>query len=47
MAAIIEDQQTNGLTILDYYQQQQLSISSFYAVRKKSVCRQAILFAQK
>lgn len=33
--AIIEDQQTSGLTILDYCQQQQLSTSSFYAVRKK------------
>lgn len=32
---IIEDQQTSGLTILDYCQQQQLSTSSFYAVRKK------------
>ncbi len=31
---IIEDQQTSGLTILDYCQQQ-LSTSSFYAVRKK------------
>ena len=33
---IIEDQQTSGLTILDYCQQQQLSTSSFYAVRKKN-----------
>jgi hypothetical protein len=33
--SIIEDQQTSGLTILDYCQQQQLSTSSFYAVRKK------------
>ena len=32
---IIEDQQTSGLTILDYCQQQQLSTSSFYAIRKK------------
>ena len=32
---IIEDQQISGLTILDYCQQQQLSTSSFYAVRKK------------
>ena len=32
---IIEDQQSSGLTILDYCQQQQLSTSSFYAVRKK------------
>ena len=32
---IIEDQQTSGLTIIDYCQQQQLSTSSFYAVRKK------------
>jgi len=32
---IIEDQQTSGLTILDYCKQQQLSTSSFYAVRKK------------
>ena len=33
---IIEDQQTSGLTIIDYCQQQQLSTSSFYAVRKKN-----------
>ncbi|OUR59854.1 hypothetical protein A9Q74_15935 [Colwellia sp. 39_35_sub15_T18] len=32
---IIEDQQTSGLTIIGYCQQQQLSTSSFYAVRKK------------
>ncbi|ALO34879.1 hypothetical protein CMT41_09230 [Colwellia sp. MT41] len=32
---IIEDQQTSGLTIIDYCQQQQLSTSSFYALRKK------------
>ena len=32
---IIDDQQTSGLTILDYCKQQQLSTSSFYAVRKK------------
>ena len=32
---IIEDQQISGLTIIDYCQQQQLSTSSFYAVRKK------------
>jgi hypothetical protein len=33
--AIIEDQQTSGLTIIDYCQQHQLSTTSFYAVRKK------------
>ena len=32
---IIEGQQTSGLTILDYCQQQQLSTSSFYALKKK------------
>ena len=32
---IIEDQQTSGLTIIDYCQQQQLSTSSFYALKKK------------
>lgn len=32
---IIEDQQTSGLTIIDYCQQQQLSTSNFYAIRKK------------
>jgi len=32
---IIEDQQSSGLTIIDYCQQHQLTISSFYAVRKK------------
>jgi hypothetical protein len=32
---IIDDQQTIGLTIIDYCQQQQLSISGFYAIKKK------------
>jgi putative transposase len=32
---LIDDQQTSGLTIIDYYQQQQLSTSNFYAVKKK------------
>jgi hypothetical protein len=32
---IINDQQTSGLTIIDYCQQQQLSTSSFYAIKKK------------
>ncbi len=32
---IIAAQQTSGLTILDYCEQQQLTTSSFYAVRKK------------
>jgi putative transposase len=32
---IIEDQQTSGLTILGYCQQQKLLTSSFYALRKK------------
>jgi putative transposase len=32
---IIDDQKTSGLTIIDYCQQQQLSTSSFYAVKKK------------
>jgi len=32
---IIDDQQTSGLTIINYCQQQQLSTSSFYAVKKK------------
>ena len=32
---IIEDQQASGLTIIDYCQQQQLSTSSFYALKKK------------
>ena len=32
---IIDDQQTSGLTIIDYCQQQQLSTSSFYAIKKK------------
>jgi hypothetical protein len=32
---IIDDQQTSGLTIIDYCQQQKLSTSSFYAVKKK------------
>ena len=33
--SIIEDQQSSGLTIIDYCQQQQLSTASFYAVRNK------------
>ncbi len=33
--SIIEDQQTSGLTIIEYCQQHQLTTSSFYAVRKK------------
>ena len=32
---IIDDQQTSGLTIIAYCRQQQLSTSSFYAVKKK------------
>ena len=32
---IIEDQQTSGLTIIDYCQQQKLATSSFYAFRNK------------
>ncbi|PAJ75773.1 hypothetical protein CJF42_03395 [Pseudoalteromonas sp. NBT06-2] len=32
---IIDDQQTSDLTIIDSCQQQQLSTSSFYAVKKK------------
>lgn len=32
---IIDDQQTSGLTIIDYCQQQQISTSNFYAVKKK------------
>lgn len=32
---IIEAQQTSGLTIIDFCQQQQLTTSSFYAVRKR------------
>ena len=32
---IIDDQQTSGLTIIEYCQQQQLSTSSFYAIKKK------------
>ena len=34
---IIEVQHISGLTIIDYCQQQQLSTSSFYAVRKKII----------
>ena len=32
---IIDDQQTSGLTIIDYCQQEQISTSNFYAVKKK------------
>jgi hypothetical protein len=33
--AIIETQQSRGLTIIDYCREHQLSTSSFYAVHKK------------
>jgi len=32
---IIEEQQASGLTIVDYCQKNELSTTSFYAVRKK------------
>ena len=32
---IIQEQQSSGLTIIDYCRQQQLSMTNFYAVRKK------------
>ncbi|TRX57184.1 IS66 family insertion sequence element accessory protein TnpA [Thalassomonas sp. M1454] len=32
---IIQEQQSSGLTIIDYCRQHQLSMTSFYAVRKK------------
>lgn len=32
---IIHEQQSSGLTIIDYCRQHQLSMTSFYAVRKK------------
>jgi hypothetical protein len=32
---IIDDQQTSGLTIINYCQHQPLSTSNFYAVKKK------------
>lgn len=32
---IIEEQQASGLTIVEYCQQNELSTTSFYAVRKK------------
>lgn len=35
MQTIIEDQQTSGLTIIDYCHQQQLSTLRFYALRNK------------
>jgi len=33
--SIIEDQQSSGLTIIDYCRQHKLSLTSFYASRKK------------
>ena len=33
--SIIEDQQSSGLTIIDYCRQHKLSLTSFYAHRKK------------
>ena len=33
--AILEEQQTSGLTIIDYCREHQLLISSFYVFRKK------------
>jgi putative transposase len=32
---LIEQQQTSGLTIIDYCREHQLSTSNFYAIRKK------------
>jgi putative transposase len=32
---IIKEHQSSGLTVIEYCQQQQLSTSSFYAVKKK------------
>lgn len=32
---IIKDHKSSGLTVIEYCQQQQLSTSSFYAVKKK------------
>jgi putative transposase len=32
---IIKDHQSSGLTVIEYCQKQQLSTSSFYAVKKK------------
>jgi hypothetical protein len=34
--ALIEDQKSSGLTIIDYCHQNQLSTSSFYAARNKT-----------
>ncbi len=33
--SIIKEQQASGLTIVEYYEQNQLSTTTFYAVRKK------------
>jgi len=35
MQAIIEDQQASDLTIVDYCRENQISTTTFYAVRKK------------
>ncbi|PKG37404.1 IS66 family insertion sequence element accessory protein TnpA [Psychromonas sp. Urea-02u-13] len=32
---IIKDHQSSGLTVIEYYQQLQLSTSNFYAIKKK------------
>jgi len=39
--SIIEDQQSSGLTIIDYCRQHKLSLTSFYAHRKKRDMTQA------
>lgn len=45
--AILEEQQTSGLTIIDYCREHQLLISSFYIFRKKQALYVAALFTLK
>jgi hypothetical protein len=44
---LIEDQQKSGLTITDYCHQNQLSTSSFYAARSKTISTQSTFFRAK
>jgi len=44
---ILNEQQTSGLTIIEYCREHQLSTSSFYVFRKNLVSHQAALFVLK
>ena len=45
--ALIEEQKSSGLSILDYCHQNQLSTSSFYAARNKTLSSQSTFVRAK